>query len=180
MANTEKNAKRYAKALFNKIELDRIENAVKRLKDISELIKNNKEIQAAFVSPLFTREEKGNVVDVISNSMDLSEEMRKYLHFISIKGAAGLLDEIVKHATAIYHEKKKKARATVITPIAFTDEFGERLRAALRKITSRDVDIEYTHDPSLLGGFVVKVGSTMYDGSLKGQLRLLKDELIKL
>jgi F-type H+-transporting ATPase subunit delta len=41
------------------------------------------------------------------------------------------------------------------------------------------VDIEYVSDPTLLGGFIVKVGSTMYDSSIKGQLRLLKDELIK-
>ena len=43
----------------------------------------------------------------------------------------------------------------------------------------REVDIEYVMDPSLLGGILVKVGSTMYDSSVKGQLRLLKDELIK-
>ena len=45
--------------------------------------------------------------------------------------------------------------------------------------TDPDVDMEYVMDPSLLGGILVKVGSTMYDSSVKGQLRLLKDELIK-
>jgi F0F1-type ATP synthase delta subunit len=43
----------------------------------------------------------------------------------------------------------------------------------------RDVDIEYVMDPSLLGGILVKVGSTMYDTSIKSQLRLLRDDLIK-
>jgi F0F1-type ATP synthase delta subunit len=46
-------------------------------------------------------------------------------------------------------------------------------------LIERDVDIEFVLEPSLLGGVLVKVGSTMYDSSIKGQLRLLKDELIK-
>jgi F0F1-type ATP synthase delta subunit len=49
----------------------------------------------------------------------------------------------------------------------------------LKKLIDRDVDLETVLDPSLLGGVLVKVGSTMYDSSIKGQLRLLKDELIK-
>ncbi len=57
--------------------------------------------------------------------------------------------------------------------------YEERLKASLKKMIEKDVDIEYVLDPSLLGGVLVKVGSTMYDSSVKGQLRLLKDELIK-
>jgi F0F1-type ATP synthase delta subunit len=53
------------------------------------------------------------------------------------------------------------------------------LKNALKNITKMDVEVENQVDPSLLGGFVVKVGSTIYDNSLKGQLRLLKAELMK-
>jgi F0F1-type ATP synthase delta subunit len=49
----------------------------------------------------------------------------------------------------------------------------------LKKLTDRDLDIEYVMDPSLLGGIQVKVGSMIYDTSIKSQLRLLKNELIK-
>ena len=46
-------------------------------------------------------------------------------------------------------------------------------------MTKRDVDIDSKIDPALLGGFIVKIGSTIYDSSLKGQLRLLRTELTK-
>ena len=46
-------------------------------------------------------------------------------------------------------------------------------------MTSREVEVEFSEDPSLIGGVLIKVGSTMLDGSIKGQLRLLKEELIK-
>jgi F0F1-type ATP synthase delta subunit len=49
----------------------------------------------------------------------------------------------------------------------------------LKNLIDRDVDIENEVDPSLLGGFVVRVGSTIYDSSVKGQLRLLKSELMR-
>jgi F0F1-type ATP synthase delta subunit len=67
----------------------------------------------------------------------------------------------------------------MMTPVEVGKEYEERLKSSLKKLIDRDVDLEYVLDPSLLGGVLVKVGSTMYDSSIKGQLRLLKDELIK-
>ncbi len=66
-----------------------------------------------------------------------------------------------------------------MTPIEISRDRENTLKASLKKMTDRDVDMEYVIDPSLLGGILVKIGSTMYDTSIKGQLRLLKDELIK-
>jgi ATP synthase F1 delta subunit len=89
------------------------------------------------------------------------------------------LTEILRTATEIYFEKKKRAKAVVFTPVEIARNYEERLKVSLKKLVDRDVEIEYVIDPSLLGGVLVKVGSTMYDSSVKGQLRLLKDELIK-
>ena len=66
-----------------------------------------------------------------------------------------------------------------MSPIEISRERESGLKASLKKMTDRDVDVEYVIDPFLLGGILVKVGSTMYDTSIRGQLRLLKDELIK-
>ena len=57
-------------------------------------------------------------------------------------------------------------------------EISELLKKQITDFEKK-VDVEYTVDPSLLGGMLIKVGSTMFDGSLKGQIRLLRDELIK-
>ena len=53
------------------------------------------------------------------------------------------------------------------------------MKSSLKEITGRDIDIEFVIDPALLGGVRIKVGSTMYDSSIKGQLGLLRDKLIK-
>jgi F0F1-type ATP synthase delta subunit len=66
-----------------------------------------------------------------------------------------------------------------MSPIEISKDREGALKASLKQMMDRDVDLEYVIDPSLLGGILVKIGSTMYDTSIRGQLRLLKDELIK-
>jgi ATP synthase F1 delta subunit len=178
--NTAKIARKYAKMLFNSVEFSKFEEALHQAGDVSELMKKSKEIHAALTSPLFSPGEKAKTISILAKSMKLSPSIESYLNFLTQKGAAPFLNDIILYAVDMYNEKKKKAVATVITPVRFTDALSGRLKASLKKITSKEeVDIEYVHDPSLLGGFVVKIGSAMYDSSLKGQLRLLKEELIK-
>ncbi|MGE5894074.1 MAG: ATP synthase F1 subunit delta [bacterium] len=180
MANNARFAKRYARALFNSIEFARFEEEFSHLAAVRDLLKKSREIEVALVSPLFTHEEKATTISILSKSLRLSEEVKKYLTFLAQEGAVAFLDDILRLALDLYHERKRKAVATVITPVQFTGELQERLKSSLKKITAKDeVEIVYVRDASLLGGFVVKIGSTMYDSSLKGQLRLLKDELIK-
>jgi F0F1-type ATP synthase delta subunit len=63
--------------------------------------------------------------------------------------------------------------------VQLSKEYEAQLAGSLRQVTGRDIDLEFVIDPSLLGGVRIKVGSTMYDSSIKGQLGLLKDKLIK-
>jgi len=103
----------------------------------------------------------------------------KFILHIAEVGVIVALADIIRIATTIYLERKKKAKAVVMTPIAISADRENTLKASLKRLTDRDVDLEYIIDPSLFGGILVKIGSTMYDTSIKGQLRLLKDELIK-
>jgi len=174
-----KSAKKYARMLFNITGVDMAERAVTELNIINDLMNGSKEIRNFFLSPLFSEEERQKTIGDLSERLGLSEEVSKFLVFIAQHKAMSALPDIIRHFVNIYFEKKKKAKATVITPFRFNGKYEDRLVASLRKLTGRDVDIEYLYDPELLGGIVVKVGSTMYDSSLKGQLRLLKEELIK-
>jgi len=178
--STGKIAQKYAKMLFNAVDLNEFESLYKQVLSVNELMKKNREINMSLCSPLFSTEEKTKTLSVLAGTLQLGELARKYLTHISEKGAVVLLDEILKKALDMYYEKKKKTVATVITSTILTGDLDSRLKASLKKLTAKDeIDVEYVKDPSLIGGFIVKVGSTMYDSSIKGQLRLLKDELIK-
>ncbi len=178
-ARQKKFAKRYAKMLFGSTGVEKGEKALADLNVVSELMAGSKEIRNFFLSPLFTEEERKKTIEALSGKAGISEEVKKFLVFISGRRAVSVLPDIIRHYANIYFEKKRKAKATVITPYKFSAKYSERIKASLQKLTGKDVDVDYLYDPELLGGIVVRVGSTMYDSSLKGQLRLLKEELIK-
>lgn len=172
-------ANRYAKALLRKVGLENVPQALAELISINDLIVKSKEFKSLLVNPQFTTDERVKVIKSLSEKLKLSENTVKFILHLSNVGVIVALSDIIRIATNLYLERKKKAKAVVITPIEISKNHENILKASLKKLTDRDVDMEYVIDPSLLGGILVKIGSTMYDTSIKGQLRLLKDELIK-
>jgi ATP synthase F1 delta subunit len=172
-------AKRYAKALLRNVELENVPQALTELISVNDLMVRSKEFRSLLVNPLFTADERSKVIKSLAGTIKLSEYTVKFILHLSEVGVITALSDIIRLATNIYLERKKKAKAVVMTPIQISKERENTLRASLKKLTDRDVDLEYVIDPSLLGGILIKIGSTMYDTSIKGQLRLLKDELIK-
>ena len=174
-----KEAKRYAKALLRNVGIENAPRALSEISSINDLISKSKEFKSLLVNPRFTDEERANVIKGISEKLKISDAIIKFILYLSQIGIVILLPEILRIAANLYLESKQKAKAVVTTPIEISKEYENKIRASLRKATERDIDLEYVIDPSLLGGILVKIGSTMYDTSIRGQLRLLKDELIK-
>lgn len=174
-----KEANRYAKALLGKVDIENVPQAIAELSSINELMMRSKEFRSFLVNPRFTSDERAKVIKSLSEKLKLSENSVKLILYLSEIGVIIALPDIIRIATNLYLEKKKKAKVLVMTPIEISEKYGNTLKSSLRRLTERDVDIEYVMDPSLLGGILIKIGSTMYDTSIRGQLRLLKDELIK-
>ncbi|MGD0283648.1 MAG: ATP synthase F1 subunit delta [Dissulfurispiraceae bacterium] len=103
----------------------------------------------------------------------------KYLKYLVEAGAIGALSEIIEAIQARYLEMKKRSKAVVTTSVQVGKDYAAQLSESLKLVTGGDIDLEFVLDPSLLGGVTIKVGSTLYDSSIKGQLGLLKDKLIK-
>lgn len=174
-----KEAKKYAKTLINVIGLDEVPKALEELGMVENLMERSGEFGSMLVNPRFTAEEREKALKQVAGKINLSDKVTKFLVHIAGAKVITALPQIIKLATALYLEKKKRARAVVMSPVKIGRDYEERLQASLKKLLNRDVDMEFVLDESLLGGVLVKVGSTMYDSSVKGQLRLLKDELIK-
>jgi ATP synthase F1 delta subunit len=146
---------------------------------VASLMEKSGEFKRMLVNPGFTVEEREKALKVIAEKVRLSEKVTAFLVHAAEAKVITALPAIIKMATALYLEKKRRAKAVVMSPVEIGKSYEERLKASLAKLLDRDVDLEFVLDKSLLGGVMVKVGSTMYDSSVKGQLRLLKDELIK-
>ena len=174
-----KESKRYAKALLDTVGIENAPQALRELQMINDLMVKNKEFKNLLANPQFSLKERETIIKQIAATLNLSEHIIKFIVHLSELMLIIQLSEIIRIATSLYLEKKKRVKAVVMTPIEVGKDYDNRLKSSLEKLIDKSVDIEYVIDPSLLGGILVKVGSTMYDTSVKGQLRLLKDELIK-
>lgn len=171
--------KRYAKMFLNTTGLEGAPEAISELVTIKDLIAENVEFMRLLENPLFTSEERGRAVKELSLRLKLSDNTVRFILYLSELRIISSLPELINTVTVLYLEKKKMAKAIVTTPAIIDKKYEERLRASLKNLTGMDMDMEYIIDPSVIGGMMVRVGSTMYDSSIKGQLRLLKDDIMK-
>jgi len=172
-------AKRYAKVLINTIDLSSVPSVIEEIKTFSRLIDADKRVRLLFTSQIFSEEEKGTALNEILSYMKAKKESKKFLNLIITQGGLHAIKEIITSAITLYQERINKTTAEVISPVPLNEHHLNKLRSALSALTNRDVKIDSRLDPSLIGGFIVKVGSTIYDSSLKGQLMLLRAELTK-
>ncbi len=180
MKNGKREYKRFARMFLNHAGVDgNLMKAMEGLHTINLLMDKDSGLRGLLVGPQFTPGEKKEVLGHIKGEYSLNSSTDKFVSFLIDQDAMGLMPDIFEAVVRLYLERTKKAKAVVKAAIVPDKAYGERLKAALKKITDRDVEIEYVQDPSVLGGVVVQVGSMMFDGSLRGQLRLLKEELIK-
>lgn len=174
-----KQAKRYAKMFINVVGMEGAAQALAELTLIEQLMIRSSGFRSLLLNPGFSQAEKEGAIRKVAERAKISDRVTKFVVYLTGSRLIAALSEILRRATEIYLEKKKQAKAVVFTPVEVAKGYEERLKVSLKKLVDRDVEIEYVIDSSLLGGVLVKVGSTMYDSSVKGQLRLLKDELIK-
>lgn len=172
-------AKKYSKALINNFDTADIPGILNGLRLFEGLINKNKKLRLLFDSRIFSEDEKTKALKAVLSHLRASHQTEKFLRLIIVNGHLSSIKEIIKASINAYNEKLKKVTATVISSVALEGGHVNRLRNALKYLTQREVDIENQIDPSLLGGFVVKVGSTVYDSSLRGQFKLLKAELTR-
>jgi ATP synthase F1 delta subunit len=172
-------AKKYARVLINTVDASAVPGVIGELKVFSKLVTDNKNLKVLFISQIFSEREKENALKELSSVLKFNPDTEKLLHMMIIKGHLSAIHEVITASVDAYNERQKKATAVVVSSVSLDENNTERLKVALKQMTEREITIENQIDESLLGGFIVKVGSTIFDSSLKGQLRLLKAELMR-
>ena len=165
-------ARKMSRALISTVGISEMPTVIEELKSFSGLIDADRKIRLLFTSQIFSEDEKKRSLDEVLLHMKASVHTKKYLQLMIVQGYLTGLKDTIKSLGILYEEKARKVTAEVTAPVALEQTYISRLRAALTALTDRNVEIESRLDPSLIGGFIVKVGSTVYDSSLKGQLHI--------
>ena len=164
-------AARYAKALF---ELAKEANCIDSIEAELSVLKNalteNADLSDALNSPVIGAAEKAAVITAIAKKATLSKLTTNFVGAAAKAGRAGELAQMAAAYAMMCAEARGTLHAEAATAQPMSAKQEKDLASTLKKVLGQDVNIETRVDPALLGGLVIKIGSRMFDSSLKSKL----------
>ena len=170
-------ARRYARALYEQAQQDGVLDAVDAdMAVIRETLEASRDLNRFFRSPIISREKKQAVVTSLVETQQRPTTLR-FLELLVDKKREDLVPEIVAAYRALRDEQEGVVEAHVKTALPLSDEEERTLTTALERMTEQKVRLDVERDPELVGGVVIRVGDTVYDGSVRNKLANLREQL---
>ncbi len=171
-------ANRYSEALFQiASEEKNYEKYFNDLKAFSAVVEENANLREVLFNPVFDKDEKKAVVGDLLQMIGVFDISANFLRLLVDKGRISFLGEIVTAYQQLMDQVLNKARVSVGTAFPLSDGLVAEIKKTMEGLTKKQVEMVIEEDPLLLGGIVVKIGDTLYDGSVKAQLNKIRELL---
>ncbi len=171
-------SKRYARAFFEIASQEKqLERYYKELKQFASIIDGDKALRDFLANPVFEQGAKKEVVEKIIGKMKLSGMTVNFLKLLVDKKRIELLSDIESCYRQLMDEALKKVIVNLRTAFDLSRDMQNYISSRLEKVTGRQVEMTVEKDPTLLGGIVIGVGDTLYDGSIRNQLNNMRNLL---
>lgn len=168
-------AARYAGALFElALETKAVDAVDADLKALKSAIRASADLRAFVRSPVYGADDQMKAVAAIAERIGLTPLTRNFLLLVARNRRLFALQPMIEAFAARLSAHRGEVRAEATSAAALSDDHVRRLRHEVEAIVGKTVNLDLKVDPEILGGLVVKVGSTMIDSSLKTKLARLK------
>jgi F-type H+-transporting ATPase subunit delta len=170
----------YARAFADVVVDKRLDPAktLAEAQQISALVRESGELREVWVAPSIPAEQKLAVLDAIVKRAGISQMVRNFIAVVIDKGRVHFLQDIVAEFGHELNQRLGFAEAEITTSRELSSDERSALESDLAKVTGKKIRARYDQDRSILGGAIARVGSTVYDGSVKGQLEKIREQLI--
>ena len=173
-------ARRYAHAFFCLLNRDEFASAQEGLQALSHALKHSAALKHSLASPAVALEEKLNVLTALCERTGgppvmgrfCTTTVKKQPHGISA-GHCGRFQRAAGATT------RHAARRAVVSAHPIDESMKQDLSVRLRKTLNSEVDVNFQSNPSLLSGLQIRIGSKVYDGTVRGQLNRMRAQLAK-
>ena len=167
-------AGRYATALFELARDEgRLEAVGASLDSLNQALAESPDLRTLTTSPLTSRDEALRTIAAVAGSMKLDPITTKFLGVLAQNRRLAKLSDIVRAFGQLAAAHRGETNAEVVSARPLDDDQVAAIRAKLKSRLGRDVAVDLSVDPAILGGLVVKVGSQMIDGSIRTKLDTL-------
>ena len=170
----------YAQALFELAnESKSVETIEIQARAILQLIQKSSDFLNLIKDPTNKLGDQLNAINSISDNFKFHELLKKYLCFLIIKRRFYNLKKIFEDFLNIVSNSRGEMQALIIAAKDLKSEEVEKIKKELSKYFDKKIKLNYKHDPSLIGGLIIKVGSTMIDTSIKNKLKKIEKQMIE-
>ena len=172
-------AGRYASALFSLAQEQKATDAVAAdLDKLGRLIDESADLDRLVKSPVFSAEEQTRAIGAVLDKAGISGVVGNFVRLVASKRRLFALGDMIRGYRTLNDQAKGVARAEITVAEPLGDSQRAAIEDALKSITGgRSVGMSVKVDPAIIGGLVVKLGSRMYDGSLKTKLNAIRTRM---
>jgi len=173
-------SKSYARALYElakeNSELNKVEDGMNGMKT---LLSDSSDFKEMILNPTVTIEEKNKVIIRIVDQYSFCQTLKKFLIFLTSKNRLFFLNQIIDSFSVLVSSNKGELKAKLLSSKELSKTELEKIRNELSKDFQSPIKIDYKHDPDLIAGLIIQIGSVMIDTSIKTKLKQLQKNMIE-
>lgn len=172
-------ARRYATALADIVTKTNETSFVQtELKTWENMISGNVDLQTAFGNPVISQVNKEKVLENLVAKTQPTKTTANFLRVLLRNGRLTEIKEINEKFASVLEERSGAVSAQITSARALSEAEKAEMQMNLAKLTRKNVSLNFEINETLIGGIVTRIGSTVYDGSVKTQLDELKQQMI--
>lgn len=172
-------ARRYATALADVVtETNETTSVQSELKTWEQLIGGNVDLQTAFGNPAISLINKEKVLNNLIEKTKPTKTTANFLRVLLRNNRLTEIREINEKLTSVLEERSGAISAKITSARALSEAEKTEMQTNLSKLTGKNISLNFETDETLIGGVVTRIGSTVYDGSIRTQLEELKHQMI--
>lgn len=170
----------YARAFADVVLEKRLDSGrvMAELDSVETLVQSNNELRRVWENPSVPAEQKRGVLDALAGREGFSQPVRNFIAVLIDHRRIPFLEPIVRQVAKEFDERLGFAEAEISTARELSPPERRALESQVEQLTGKRVRAKYTRDVTLIGGAVVRVGSTIYDGSIRGQLMRIREQIV--
>lgn len=173
-------SRRYARAIMELATDAKVTDKVGAdLRNLAAAYKTEPALGDVLGNASFPRAKRRAIVDALLTRLGAQPLTKTFLSYLLDKERLAVVPDIAREVDAMIEEKAGRVHAEITSAAPLSAAQLTQLTATLEKLSGKKVVVAKKEDPDLLGGVVAKVGDVVYDGSLRTQLRVLRDQLAK-
>jgi F-type H+-transporting ATPase subunit delta len=174
-------ANRYARAFVDVVFAQKLEanRTVQEVQDFADLVKSSSELRNVLENPAVPHEQKLKLLDELASRTGSSRPVRNFIAILVGKRRLGLLPAIAAQIKTEMNERLGLAEVDIVSARVLGSAERGVLEERITRMTGKQVRAHYQQDKNVLGGAIVRVGSTIYDGSVRGQLERIRQSIVE-